>query len=354
MGMALWVVWLAGCTKDGGSVETQPGQDGDTDTDTDTDTDADTDSDPTGQPAGHFFPDAAPWYTDVSGAAVDPASGAMITDLQRLGWGLGVFQIDWSLDVLDADASTPRQAFIPDAGFYSPDCDSDEIPVPVGGNIEGEDGYTCTSGGDCHLIVADWDGQLLYEMWKANIVGNTFYGGCLAVWSMSLVYPPEGRGDQCTSADAAGYPIAPLLFTADEVASGTIDHAIRFALPNDRIRDGVYFHPASHATNVDGGSADAIPYGARLRLRSDFDMSRIADPDAQVVVRALQTYGMFLADGGTITLMGRSDRHSTAKWDDLFEDGSHALFGIEPQDFEVIALDAPEVPLTFDCARNGL
>ena len=68
------------------------------------------------------------------------------------------------------------------------------------------------------------------------------------------------------------------------------------------------------------GGDGAIPYGAHLRLKPDFDMSRIADPDAQVVVRALQTYGMFLADGGEIALMGRSDRRTTAKWDDVFED----------------------------------
>ena len=33
--------------------------------------------------------------------------------------------------------------------------------------------------------------------------------------------------------------------TADEVASGSVDHALRFILPNDRIRAEVYVHPAS-------------------------------------------------------------------------------------------------------------
>ncbi|MFT4625687.1 MAG: hypothetical protein ACI8PZ_004358 [Myxococcota bacterium] len=63
---------------------------------------------------------------------------------------------------------------------------------------------------------------------------------------------------------------------------------------------------------------------------------------------------MFLADGGNVALMGRSDRRSTARWDDLFEeDGTHALVGIEPQDFEVVQL-GEAVELTFDCVRNGL
>ena len=79
----------------------------------------------------------------------------------------------------------------------------------------------------------------LYEMWRANINGSDFQGGCLAVWDTTKTYDDTLRGDQCTSADAAGFPISPLLFTADEVAAGSIDHAIRFILPNDRDAAGL-------------------------------------------------------------------------------------------------------------------
>ena len=58
-------------------------------------------------------------------------------------------------------------------------------------------------------------------------------------WHLKAIYPAEGRGDHCTSADAAGFPIAPLLFNADEVfaalPSGDLGHAIRFILPNGRM-----------------------------------------------------------------------------------------------------------------------
>lgn len=297
-----------------------------------------------------FFPDGAPWYQDISDADVDPDSDAIIGALQSAGWGLGRFQIDFSLDVLAADASTTRMSFETTDDFYRPDCDEVPMPVPDGGNVEGESGYQCTGDGDCHLLVVDREESQLYEMWRANIEGSTFYGGCLAVWDMSKVYPGEGRGDQCTSADAAGYPIVPLLFTADEVAAGAINHAIRFALPNESIRDGEYYHPASHATNSGGGGATAVPYGARLRLKADFDVSRIENTNARVIVTALQTYGMVLADGGSVTLMGQADTHTTAKWDDLMD--SHALVGIEPEDFELIQLDGDAIPLTFDCVRS--
>jgi len=90
--------------------------------------------------------------------------------------------------------------------------------VPPGGALEGEEGYECRGDGDCHLIVVDRSRMKLFEMWRADIRGDAFRGGCLAVWDMTRVYPPSGRGEQCTSADAAGFPIAPLLFDADEVA----------------------------------------------------------------------------------------------------------------------------------------
>jgi serine/threonine-protein kinase len=308
-----------------------------------------------GRSPGHYFPDAAPWYTPVTDAAVDPDNDTLIAALQARNWGYDHFQIDTSIDVLTAEASTERVSFTPSDDFYSPDCDNVPMPLPEGGNVEGESGYACTGGGDCHLLVRADDEARLYEMWRADVEGSTFHGGCLAVWDMDRVYPAEGRGDQCTSADAAGFPIAPLLFSADEVAAGEIDHAIRFILPNDRIRDGEFYHPASHATNADGGGGDALPYGAHLRLKPDFDESRIADPDALVVVHALQTYGMYLADGGNIALTAQSDAHTTHTWDEVFEeDGTHALYGIEPQDFEVLALDGPAIPLTFECGRTPL
>lgn len=58
-------------------------------------------------------------------------------------------------------------------------------------------------------------------------------------------------------------------------------------------------------------------------------------------------------DGGNIPLTGQSDRHTKAKWKDLLEDGTHALFGIEPQDFEIIELEGDPIELTYDCVRNG-
>jgi serine/threonine-protein kinase len=226
------------------------------------------------------------------------------------------------------------------------------MPVPAGGALEGESGYQCTGDGDCHLLVVDPPTHKLYEMWRADITGpltSQFNGGCLAVWDMSLTYPPVARGQGCTSADGAGFPMAPLLFSADEVAAGHIDHAIRFILPNSRIRQHTYVHPATHTTNPTSGPATAPPYGARLRLRADYPLASLPNEGARVVARAMQKYGILLSDGGTIALTAQNDTFTTAKWSGLL--GSHDLAALHVSDFQMIAA-GDRYNIAIDCART--
>ena len=298
---------------------------------------------------GPYFTTPMFFNTDVSGIAKAANSDSLIATLSSEGgWGnSNVMQIDYEIDVLAADNSTPMQTFTPTSDFYTPDCDHVPVPVPAGGNVEGETGYACTGGGDCHLIVYQRDSKVLYEMWRADISSNgTFDGGCLAVWNGTKTYTNVLRGDQCTSADAAGYPIAPLLFTADEVAAGHIDHAIRFILPNNRTRVG-YTRPATHGTST-SGSSSAPYYGVHLRLRADYPVDSLPTEGAKVVARAMQKYGMYHADGGNIALTAQSDRHTTAKWSGLL--GSHDLSALKVTDFEVID-HGGGIALTGDCVR---
>jgi serine/threonine-protein kinase len=203
-------------------------------------------------------------------------------------------------------------------------------------------------------------GTRLYEMWRADIsggqaVGGTFNGGCLAIWDLTKDYwtpaaPPNfSRGDQCSSADAAGYPISALLFSADEVAAGEIKHAIRFILPNNRIDPAQYVHPATHATKHTAVAATPVPYGARLRLKSTFNVDGLPSAGAKVVARALQKYGMFLADGGNIALTAQNDTYTTAKWSGLLD--AHDLSSLKVTDFDMVD-GGMRVPLTLDCQRT--
>ncbi len=295
-----------------------------------------------------LFPADAPWNTDISTATVDSQSSAVIGFLQSRGWGGGRMQIDFSIEVLCTD-DAPMRSFQKTGDFYSPDCDDTAVPVPPSGALEGENGYECTGDGDCHLIVIHRPTRKLFEQWRANISGGTYQGGCLAVWDLSRVYPAQGRGEQCTSADAAGLPITPLLFDADEVAAGEIKHAIRFILPNDRIRNATYVHPATHATRAASGGTNAPPYGARLRLKASYPVDSLPTAGAKVVARALQKYGMILADGGNIALTAQSDRFTQAKWDGLL--GPLDLRAIQPSDFELVNA-GPRLTWSGDCVRT--
>jgi serine/threonine-protein kinase len=210
------------------------------------------------------------------------------------------------------------------------------MPVPPGGALEGESGYACTQNGDCHLLVIDRALQKAFEMWRANIVNGTFYGGCLAVWDLTKDYIPHGRGEGCTSADAGGFPMTALLFDADEVASGQINHAIRFILPNDRIGKGAYVHPATHSTFASQSTTapNAPPYGARFRLRADYPINGLPSPGAKVVARAMQKYGMLLSDGGNDALTATSDQFTQHKWSGLLS--RFDLVALQPGDFVMV------------------
>jgi serine/threonine-protein kinase len=301
-----------------------------------------------------YFPAGAVWTQDISHAPLDPQSSTIINWLSGAGgWGTGKMRVDFAIRVLQANSSTPTVPFHPAAQFYTPDSDLvSAVPLPSGGGMEGQSGYQCPVGQqDCHLIVVDRSDAKLYEAYGANVSnddGQSLSAVFLAVWNLNRIYPPSGRGDQCTSADAAGFPIAPLLFNADELARGSIDHAIRFILPNPRIRAGVFVHPATHAGGPRGPDS-APPYGVHLRLKASYDLSHLK-PAARVVARAMQKYGMFLSDGGSLALTAQNDADTRVKYSDVAF-GTDDLQSLKVTDFEVVKFDKL-IPLTNDCVRN--
>ena len=310
---------------------------------------------------GGLFDGAQPWTADVSTAPKSDRSEAIIQTLSALGgWGTdNSLQIDFSIPIFFADKNTPRMQVVgtDDYCYGGPDCDTvpAQMPVPPHANIEGSSDLTCditgdTEGqGDCHLLVVERDENALYEIYQGSADGESITAQGFVVWDLGEQYPEDLRGEQCTSADAGGFPIAALTPTADEVASGTVDHALRFILPNDRIKDGVYVHPATHAGAPESTDENAPPYGVRLRLKADFDDTGYTETQ-RVILKALKTHGMLLSDGGQIPLTFADDRTTTAKWSELGID-AQTFSGITVDQFEVVEL-GPEIPLTYECVRN--
>ncbi len=307
---------------------------------------------------GGIFEQPEPWTVNVSGVAKADRSDAIIAALDALGgWGNGnALQIDFSIILLSGDASTPRQTITAEPGmsycYGGPDCDAVplQMPIPANGNTEESTNYVCdTTNGDCHVLVLAKDEKKLYELYNATQSGSAFTALGAFIWDLTKAYPDNLRGDQCTSADAAGFPIAALLPTADEVAAGAVNHALRFILPNDRMKAMAYVHPATHAGGPSSTNADAPPYGVRFRLNAAFDETPY-DAGEKVILQAMKTYGMLLSDGGNIALTFSDDRLNTAKWATLGVD-SHSFNSISVDDFEVVDLGS-EIALTDNCVRN--
>ncbi len=327
------------------------------------------------------FPAAAVWNQDISQASLHSQSAGMIASLDALGGfgGIGArrMQIDFSFHLVHAPPDSPLRAITPhDDGYYSPDCEAPgtPMPVPLDSAIEGQDDLTCDNENeDCHLLVVQ--GDTLYEAYRTTADGGDgLQAQCLAIWQLDAVYPPQGRGEHCTSADAAGFPIAPLLFNADEIAAslardssgnGDIGHAIRFIIRNDRMANDatlggvggrLYVRPASHAGSPSGPTS-SIPYGSRLRLRADFPLDNY-NPAARVILNTFKRFGIVLADGGNITLTAESDRYTTTKWADLgigsrvFDQTDNAT-DVDITDFEVIDT-GPRIAETWECVRTVL
>ncbi|MDN5924034.1 MAG: hypothetical protein L0H70_03425 [Xanthomonadales bacterium] len=318
------------------------------------------------------FPVNAVWSRDISTAPLNPNSTSMINATGS--WGNGnKFQIDQSMQVMHVSAASEAGVTMASVvtspwGYTSPDCEPLQglkFPLPAGGAIEGSTNYSCDSNtSDCHLLVVMDGSKKLYESYGSNVNdAGQLESMCVVIWDLTKVYPPQGRGEQCTSVDAAGLPISSLLFNADEVYAasqipdGTIGHAIRFILPNPSMAADVYVHPASHAGGP-SGNANKIPYGSRLRLKASFDVDGFtSNTAARVILRTMQKYGIVLSDGGNIALTAETDRFTTHKWSEFGFDENDVyleqmLVGVQLSDFEVIET-GPQIPLTYDCGSNG-
>ncbi len=263
-----------------------------------------------------IFPADNVWNVRVDNLPVSTHSRAWIDSIGRStglhmdfgsgAWDGGPIGIPYNV----ADSGTPR--FAPD--FYYPD-ESDPGPYPIPGRPQIE------WGSDHHILTVDRSTCRLYEIYDASFDGGKWSGGSGAIWDLrSNALRPAGW----TSADAAGLPILPGLVRYDEVAAGAVRHALRFTAE----RTNGYTWPARHLTS-DENTPDVPPLGARFRLKASFDISSYP-PEMQVILRAMQQYGLILADNGSSWYVtGAPDE----RWDN---DMLHLLDAVSGDDFEAV------------------
>ena len=157
--------------------------------------------------------------------------------------------------------------------------------------IEGGDPGTIDlrSSSDRHLLMVDRDHRYLYELYNVFYDGSQWHAGSGAFFDLNA---NRRRPDGWTSADAAGLAILPGLVRYDEVfGPDEIKHAFRVTV---RATNG-YVYPASHRA---GSTVGALPMGARLRLKSSKSLGGYP-AYIQNIFRAMQTYGLVVADNGS-------------------------------------------------------
>lgn len=143
---------------------------------------------------------------------------------------------------------------------------------------------------DHHLISINHQTCQVYESYQDGGGANGTNAQSGYTYSSTSYGQPTGG-----TTDAAGLPLLPLTMHLSELNSGSINHALRFTSCTGCISNQ-YLWPATSSTGWQSGAA---PMGSRWRLKSSFNISGFS-PKAQVVLRALQNYGMILADIGGI------------------------------------------------------
>ena len=264
-----------------------------------------------------MFPPDNIWNTPIDKLPVNALSEQWLTSIGKargfhpdFGSGLwkgGPIGIPYNL----AGAGTPKFTV---SFEYAGESDPGPYPIVPNPNFE--------FGSDHHLLTVDSSNCTLYEIYAAHQKGADWTGGSGAIWDLSSnALRPAGW----TSADAAGLPILPGLVRYDEVASGQIKHALRFTASATK----GYIWPARHLTTNNSGAAGIPPMGARFRLKADFDISAYP-PEVQVILQAMKTYGIMLADNGSNWFIsGAPD----PRWND---DDLHTLSQVKGSEFEAV------------------
>ncbi len=264
-----------------------------------------------------MFPTDNWWNQDVSGLPVHAHSQTYVDTVVASGanrflhadfGGGGEYGIPY--------VTVPGTQPLVDVDFvdYGDESDPGPYPIPTGAPVEG--------GSDRHVLAVDRDHCRLYELFAATATGGHWEASSGAVFDLhSNALRPEGW----TSADAAGLPIFPGLVRYDEVASGHIDHALRFTVSQTQ---RAYLHPATHWASS-STNPDRPPMGLRFRLKASFNVSGYHG-QARVVLDALKRYGMIAADNGSNWyITGAAD----PRWDD---DDLNQLKNVPGSAFEVV------------------
>lgn len=247
------------------------------------------------------FSDNSPWNAPVplSASYVDNAESQKLRSGDR--GAFGVNRANWSIAVGAATGSTALINVLVHNIYGSHPDAVVKVPWPPG--------LTPTGGSDRHVSIYDPDGLTVHEMWyvygtypnftcsaycRTKLAGtgwNLFIGGVL-----QPVNTHSGFGaPRAVSVSALGG-----LIRAGEITSGTLNHALAFAVPFHWLKgDGPRVPPANPVTYRDGTSVSngPIPYSRRFAIPRSVNIPGMGlDPAYETFGLALQEHGGYPVD----------------------------------------------------------
>jgi hypothetical protein len=213
------------------------------------------------------------------------------------------------------------------------------IPIPTSPLVEGGIITDPTQPyGDHHILIVDADTCTLWETYHSykTASGWDIFGSARFDLKSNAMRPKDW-----TSADAAGFPMLPLILKESEASSGTIRHALRFTILSSKIREA-YVWPARHLTSNKNSTNDLPPMGQLFRLKASYAIPSSANTQSKAILTALKTYGMYLADGG-------SDMYVTGDPSAAWADPTFSTVQSVPaSEFEAVDLASIQARAGFD------
>jgi hypothetical protein len=249
-----------------------------------------------------FFSPTSFWNAELSPtAALDPESVALASAFADevlagidAGAGPWINTTDYSVPIVTVPAGQPPVRVQLTSSFSAPALQAawEEVPIPPNAKP--------SSGTDGTLVVWQPSANKLWEFWRASHTETGWqaaWGGAIQhVSSAAGVYGADAWPGAQTwwGSSASSLSIAGGVITLEDLARGSIDHALALAAPN--IREGFYSSPAMR---TDGRSASplSLPEGAHLRLDPSLNLESLKlAPFTLMIARAAQRYGIFVRD----------------------------------------------------------
>jgi hypothetical protein len=344
-----------------------------------------------------LYPADYPWNQSITNAPVATNSAAIVA---HIGGSIKIHP-DWGADnsangndplygipynVVHGNSTAKINVTIDN---YPGESDVAAVPIPANAVIEGDfqggtnphgAGYLDNQRGDSHLIVWDEDNNIGYELFgttrpaDTNLFPNTdgnelshtdgkWHAAQETIWHFGT---DNFRVLGETSADAAGLSILAGLVRPDEGlpvsqgGQGVINHAFRMTLPGSDLNPK-YIYPGSHMVS-ETNFVNNLPLGARLRLQNNLTVNTLISnmpPESQIVARAMQQYGLILADvGSAMYVTGASASENAANgislvWNqnDIF--AANGLSVLRASNFDVVNLAPIVTGLSAPSASPG-